>query len=63
MRQLKKQQLDAFEDVAEDMESHLRIKLTEMREELMLANAQREKSRNEMNRAQDELIVHSKRAR
>lgn len=57
MRQLKKQQLDAFEDVAEDMESHLRIKLTEMREELMLANAQREKSRNEMNHAQDELIV------
>ena len=57
LKQLKKQQLDALEDVSENMEAHVRMKLTEMREEVMLANAQREKSRDAMNRAQDELIV------
>ena len=57
LQTLRKEQMHALEEAAEDMESHLRTKLTEMREEVMLAQAQREKSRNELHRTQDELVI------
>ncbi|CEG00530.1 unnamed product [Ostreococcus tauri] len=54
---LRKEQLNALDEATEDMESHVRIKMTELREELILAQAQREQSRDELNRAQDELVI------
>lgn len=57
LQTLRKEQMNALEEAAEDMESHLRTKLTEMREEVMLVQAQCAKSRTELHRAQDELVI------
>jgi len=57
LRQLKKQQLSSFEGVTDDLESYMKIKLNEMREEVVWATAKKEEATIAASKAEDELII------
>jgi chromosome segregation ATPase len=57
LRQLKKQQLSSFEGVTDDLESYMKIKLNEMREEVVWATAKKEEATTAASKVEDELII------